>query len=493
MTTTIAVLDKRGENTAQIITESLSSSIEKYQIGFAIATPNMFAIEEQIRPLQKLNIKSPLSMGSVLSKLPRENLYAKLEKNTIAFKGKLFSTEIEENGDKNLFLRKNQDKGIIKPNIPWLRRTDGSFSFIILEPKRIVSGRDHLGIEPLYFGENENLAALASNRKALWKIEIEEARSFPPGHLGFVDKSGFKFELFATFPFSKPKPITMDIATKKLKKLLERSIQGRLLDLEDAAVAFSGGLDSSLIAFLAKKSRTNINLIHVSLENRQETEEAKKAADELKLPITVHLFREADIEKIIPKIVEIMEYPDPVGTSIGISTYWTAEKSAETGNQILLSGQGADELFGGYKRYVHQYLSYGEEKTRRALHEDIIGLHKSNIERDVKICNFHGVELRLPFASCQIAKFALDLPLEFKIERKPDTPRKLILRKLARDLGLPATIANKPKKAMQYATGVNDALLKLAKKQTMNRTEYVEKIFHTIMNRIRSGDFFSNI
>ena len=109
--------------------------------------------------------------------------------------------------------------------------------------------------------------------------------------------------------------------------------------------------------------------------------------------------------------------------------------------------------------------------------DDIVKLHESNLERDVKICNFHDVELRLPFAAYQIAEFAVTLPIELKIERKAGSLRKLVLRKVAENMGLPPSIAEKPKKAVQYATGINDALKKLARKHKATVAEYVNKLF----------------
>jgi len=109
--------------------------------------------------------------------------------------------------------------------------------------------------------------------------------------------------------------------------------------------------------------------------------------------------------------------------------------------------------------------------------DDAVRLHESNIERDVKICGFHDVELRLPFAAYAIVDFALSLPLELKIERKADSLRKLVLRKVAENMGLPAAIAKKPKKAVQYSTGINDALKKIAKRQNATVNEYLNKLF----------------
>jgi asparagine synthase (glutamine-hydrolysing) len=426
MKTTIAVLDKRGGNT------TLSSHDRQHRV--------------------------------------------RLGDTTALFDGRIYSPTLGASGTETI-AKKLQHADHLKASETFLKEVEGDFSFIIAEPQRIIAGRAPMSVQPLYYGENRTIAALASNRKALWKLGIEKTQSFPPGHLAFVSREGFKFKPIKTLVYSEPKQVTMQKAAETLQKLLERSVRRRVSGTKEIAVAFSGGLDSSVIAFLAKKCRANVHLIHVSLENRPETEEAKKAADELNLPIQVYLFREADVEKVVSRVVELIEEADAVKVSIGVPFYWTAEKASEAGFKVLLAGQGADELFGGYQRYVNDYLLYGKEKVRKTMFDDVVKLHESNIERDVKICGFHDVELRLPFASYQIAKFALNLPIELKIERSADTLRKLVLRKVAVDMGLPSSIVEKPKKAVQYTTGINDALKKLAKKQGRTVKDYVNMLF----------------
>jgi asparagine synthase (glutamine-hydrolysing) len=411
----------------------------------------------------------------ILSQYENQHCFC-MEDGKFLFDGRVYSPDPSVSGTQ-VFVEKLQGASRIKASEAFLKEVDGDFTFIVAEPKRIIAGRDPIGVVPFYYGENSNIAALASNRRALWKLGIEETKSFPPGHLASVSREGFKFKPVRTLVNSPPKMITMREASQTLLKLLEQSIGKRVWCTKEIAVAFSGGLDSSVVAFLASRRSVNAHLIHVSLENRSETEDAKKAAEELKLPLHLYLFREDDVERVVAKVVELIEEPDPVKASIGVPFYWTAEKAARAGFKVILAGQGADELFGGYQRYVNEYLVEGKEKVRKTMFKDVARLHESNIERDEKICGFHDVELRLPFASYELAKFAVTLPLELKIERKADSLRKLVLREVAEKIGLPSFITTKPKKAVQYSTGINGALRRLAKKENATVTEYISKLF----------------
>jgi asparagine synthase (glutamine-hydrolysing) len=479
MGTITAVVSKKNENVAKKAVTMLKMLKHKGAETFGLASPKIVKIENSIKNLQDQDISSTVLIGHVFSKILMSDMPQPIRLNdgTLVFEGRIHSLNTEFSNVEFAAEKLNQNLGNAEALI---KDFEGDFAFAVAESGRLRVGRSSLGAYPFYYGENADLAALASERKALWKIGIKEAHSFPPGHVAIVDKHGFKFKPVKILVHTITKQITMQAAAKKLLKLLQQSVKQRVTGLKEAAVAFSGGLDSSIIAFLAKSFGVEVHLISVSLKNQPEIEYAKKAAEALNLPLHIHLYSEKTVEEVLPKVLWMIEEANPVKISIGIPVFWTAEKTSDMGFKVMLAGQGADELFGGYKRYLNDYLRYGEEHVQKTISNDIIRMYENNLERDSKICNFHNVELRLPFATYQLAKFAASLPLQIKIESPNDILRKTVLRKVAEDIGLPHFIVNKTKRAIQYATGVNKIIKKLAKKKGFSTKEYLQKMFQTV-------------
>jgi asparagine synthase (glutamine-hydrolysing) len=477
----IAVLNKKGGNATDAAVAMLEILKHNGAEAFGIASPNDVKIEKSIEALKEKTIESPIIIGYVFSKIldSDEPQPVMLKDATLAFDGRLYPN-ITDVSDAEVVAEKFQKKR--QENIKTLvQRVEGDFALVVAEPNRLVAGRDIMGLRPLYYGESAEYIALASERKALWKIGTKNATSFPPGHMALINNHGFKFKPVKTLVYLKTKQTSMQLAIKKLQTLLQRSIEERVSGLKEVAIAFSGGLDSSIIALLAKNSGVNVRLIHVSLKNQQETEDAEKAAEAMKLPIYTYLYEEEEVAETLPKVLWLIEKPDPLKASIGIPFYWVAENTAKMKLKILLAGQGADELFGGYKRYADDYSRYGSERVQEEIFNDIVKMHENNFERDVKICKFHNVELRLPFATYSIAKFAITLPIELKIKLIDEGMRKIVLRHLGKKIGLPPFIVKRQKRAIQYATGVNKILKKLAKSEGLSQKEYLQRIFQTIL------------
>ena len=159
-----------------------------------------------------------------------------------------------------------------------LESMDGSYVFAMAESNRIIAGRDVFGAVPLYYGENDAVCALASERKALWKLGLKDVKSFPPGQLAVVNEHGFSFKSVKTLSMPPIKRVNLETAAQALHLLLLESTRKRVSDLDAVAVAFSGGVDSSVVAVLAKDVGLDVQLVAVGLENQPEVQFTQRSS-----------------------------------------------------------------------------------------------------------------------------------------------------------------------------------------------------------------------
>lgn len=443
---------------------------------------SLFLIQDvSLDKLKETLIGSPSLLGHSLAKnSPNDVVQPVKDKElTFAFEGKVFPTPPE--GSVSYVLEEIEgNKGIKSKAHCILRKMNGAFTFAIAEKSRIAVGRDPLGIYPLYFGENELCNAVATERKALWKIGIHETKSFPPGHFALIDSKGFKFTNVRTVTQPLKQEWKMKAAAQQLEELLLKSTESRTLDLKEVAIAFSGGLDSSIIASITTLLDLEIFPIYVTLGGQKETAFAEQAAKTLGVPLEIVEYSINDVTELLPKIVWLIEEPNPVNVSIALPMFWVAEQASKQGIQSLLTGQGADELFGGYYRYLQEFKINGITGLEKRLFQDVMSSSEINYERDNKVCAYNGVELRMPFVDWHITGFSLSLPAQLKIASPKDMLRKRVLRSMATNIGLPKTITKKTKKAIQYTTGVNQILKKVAKKEGLSLNKYLQILFSKV-------------
>jgi asparagine synthase (glutamine-hydrolysing) len=479
MRATVAVVEKKNDKAVAIVVKMLEEMKQAEDQSYGIGTAIETEIAQTLDRIDGEKIKSATAIGHIFTKiLPSDKPQPTKKKySTVVFDGRIYSLQKQES-DAAIFAKQMQGN-FEKAAVSFIRHCEGDFVFTAAKNDRVIAGRDSLGIRPFYYGENEKIVAVSSERKALLKVGIKKTHSFPPGQVAVLSRTGFRFLPGRSLLGVKIRRVDMESAVHKLRGLLRLSVRERTLGLERMAVAFSGGLDSSIIAFLAKNEDVDVHLIHVSLENQDETEHAKVVAEQLDLPIHVYCYKDNDADQALMEIPDIIEKSEPLDVSVGIPVYWTAKRAAELDLSVMLAGQGADELFGGYKRYQECYIQHGKNRAEQEIKGDILAMHEVNFERDSKICNSQKVELRLPFATYQIARFALRLPLELKLDRRRDSLRKLVLRKTAENIGLPRLAVQRPKKAIQYATGINKSLIKRAKKEKLSLSEYLSKLSTT--------------
>ena len=243
-----------------------------------------------------------------------------------------------------------------------LLRFNGSYSVVIVEDHRILLSRDSLGVAPLYVGRSGNLLGVASNIRMLKSVGLD-AISVQPGSIIELSNSGAK-PLY-NHPFSAPtvNPCNMQDAVDQLHELLSASVAIRSHGFQNPTVAFSGGIDSTMIAALLTEIGIKPHLICVGLEGSGDFEAAEISANALGLKVDLHSFTASDLEDEIPRLLLSVEEPDPMKIAVAAPLRWVATNAR---SKVVFSGNGSDELLGGYAKYVRFYM-LNPEKAKEAI------------------------------------------------------------------------------------------------------------------------------
>ena len=330
---------------------------------------------------------------------------------------------------------------------------DGDYAFAVWDGENLALARDPLGVKPLFYAQKDNLKGFASSKQSLMKVGFDEIETLKPEHILF------NWNDIAPAQPIYEKVFEGDVA--KIDKLLKLSVSKRVEGLSELGVIFSGGLDSSYLALLLKEISENIalkiTLYAVGAEGSKDVEAAKYASKFLNLDLKICEVTEELIREALPEVVRAIGDDNLMKVGVGLTTYFATKMVAEDGLKVAFSGQGADELFGGYKRYLKSFV---DDTLNYDLRVDMSNMYHVNLERDDACSMLNGVELRLPFLDENLVELVLNIQDNKKIVSMHDDMRKSILRKLAFEEGLDYEIAYRPKKAAQYGTGIDKILRK---------------------------------
>jgi len=203
-----------------------------------------------------------------------------------------------------------------------------------------------------------------------------------------------------------------------------------------------------LLALLASRF-CHVILCNVHTEGSRDERVSSEAADLLGLELIGAAMRRDDVARQLSTL-NLPFRPSRMDKSLWCIYSRTAELAREHRAGVIILGQLADELFGGYMKYAIELKRNGTRAASNMMMNDLLACSSRAFIRDEAACA-SWTEPRFPFANEELVRFGLGLPMEYKISG--DT-RKLVVREAAARLGLPDDLVQSPKKAAQYSSGV---------------------------------------
>ena len=404
----------------------------------------------------------------------------------VAVNGEIYNHQDLRNQLKDYKFKTNSDCEVLIPlyeknGYNFLNDLNGIFAFSLYDTKKdkFLIARDHIGIIPLYIGWDENETFyVASELKSLEGV-CNKIELFPPGHFLESDKMEFKKWYnpnWLSFDSVKNK----ETSIKLIHDSLSSAVKRQLMSDVPYGVLLSGGLDSSITSALAKKFSSKriesgdkqdawwpqLHSFSVGLKGAPDLKAAKIVADHIR---TIHHEINFTIQEGIDAIRDVIYHLETYDiTTIRASTpmYLMARAIKSLGIKMVLSGEGADELFGGYL-YFHKAPNSREfhEETVRKLDK----LHQYDCLRANKSLAAWGIEGRVPFLDKEFIEVAMNINPNDKMI-KNGRIEKWVLRKAFEDY-LPESVLWRQKE--QFSDGVGyswiDSLKELVEKEVSDQ------------------------
>ncbi len=354
---------------------------------------------------------------------------------------------------------------------------DGGFALAWWREDEVVIARDTLGIKPLWFVHADGRFAFASERKMLEAMGFPHAIPLEPRvALRYDIKCDrLRFEKRAFFTTEPELNADLPALKSQLLKLLRDSIKSRIPAGDKFGVLFSGGLDSTLIAYLCKGTDFRCYTVAVEDEGMKPAEDlrfATRVADALGFELHVKRIRAGDMERYLRTVIPVIEDTDVMKVSVALPLYAACELAAEEGIKTVLYGLGTEEIFAGYERHKRVPL----EAVNRECLAGLLSMYERDLYRDDTIARACGVSLRAPFLSARLVEFGLRIPATLKIR---DDNGKWILRAIAHEMGLDV-VACRRKRAIQYGSNTIKAIDKLARMRGYRyKSEYLRRLYRS--------------
>lgn len=335
-----------------------------------------------------------------------------------------------------------------------VHRLRGEYAFAIVElaTGRTYLARDPLGVKPLYWCREGGRLHVGSEVKALVPAGARIHEVGPghhgwavPGHPPALEPYVDLLALGADEP-----PITdADEAAAAVRETLRDSIRVRLDTDLPVGVVLSGGLDSSLTLLHVRQWHPDCVAFTIGAPGSEDLDYARRLTADLGVPHEVielnpRDLRLADMREAV-RIGELTEYGDIINAVVSVPLF---RRIRDVGVKVVLTGDGSDELFGGYSMY-HEV---GPAAARRLFLHKIRNLCRTELQRVDRASMGQGVETRVPFLDPALVRLAMRLPVDLKLR---DGREKWIVRRAFADV-LPEYVLRRPKNPLSYSSGLHE-------------------------------------
>jgi len=247
---------------------------------------------------------------------------------------------------------------------------------------------------------------------------------------------------------------------KQLLDEMQNAVKETVSD-KKVGVAFSGGVDSTLLAKLVKDMGYDIHLLTIGFQDSHDINFSKEVNQLLNFP---HSISEIDPEKfkeVSQKINHIIKSDNLSWNENSIAFYYVAELAQKNGLKTVVTANGIDELFCGYNSY-REAIEKGEDEVVKMMNDKLKNEKEMMVAINAVTAEF-GVTMIQPFLLPNFIEYAKKIPVSEKIHGPDDMQRKHLIRELAMDYGVPEVAAQKQKKALQYGSQIHKSLLKSRK------------------------------
>lgn len=314
--------------------------------------------------------------------------------------------------------------------------------------------RDVLGREPLFVDETVSSPEWAFDPRNLDDPELVPAGTVVrPTNSPGNSRTNLPFVKHWTLP--DPEPVADQTeAIDAVRQAVLKSV--REPQSAALAIAFSGGIDSAVVAAGVPEAPCYV----AGFEGCHDVAAAREAAEAMDRELRVVEFDHDEIVRAVPEIVRATGRSNPMDVQIALPLYFVAEQAAADGFERLAVGQGADELFGGYRKVVDPAADHRvDAETVRGATREVIATLPQQLPRDVLTLRAAGVEPVAPLLHDRVVDVALSLPAELLAT---ENERKIALRRAASGV-VPESVRTAEKKAVQYGTYAARELDRLAR------------------------------